>query len=84
MYNPHDKDLTDRYTQIHTHGCMHGCGDNLHSLRVEGSDGMLAKCGAPSTTRSLTERVHVWTSLALGSNNCILDVSKEGILPVLC
>lgn len=42
------------------------------------------KCSALATIRSLTERVHVWTSTALGSNNCILAVSKHGILPVLC
>lgn len=40
-------------------------------------------CSAPTTIHSLTDRVHVWTSTALGSNNCILDVSKHGIFPVL-
>lgn len=46
--------------------------------------GVEIKRSAPTSVRSLTERVHVWTSMALGSNNCILDVSKDGILPVLC
>lgn len=36
-----------------------------------------------SSTHYQTDRVHVWTSLALGSNNCILDVSKHGILSAL-
>jgi len=39
---------------------------------------------APTTMYHLTDKVHVWTSTALGSNNCILDVSKQGILSALC
>lgn len=67
---------------------MYRNGDNLRrGWRIRrSSDGgdVEIKCSAPATIRSLTERVHVWTSMALGSNNCILDVSKDGILPVSC
>lgn len=38
----------------------------------------------PQLSPSLTDRMHVWTSTALGSNNCILDVSKHGIPAALC
>lgn len=57
--------------------------ENQHGWESSGGD-VEIKCGAPTTIHSLTDRVHVWTSIALGSNNCILDVSKHGTPPVLC
>lgn len=51
---------------------------------MEGGQWWCGNRNGPTTVHFLTEPMHVWTSRALESNNCSLDVSKHGVLLALC